>query len=100
MESENRFSEIVSPFGIRQDRQGTGLASRSPSLLGARLGLLHNGKPNAEVLLKAFGERLREHAGVASVRVFEKPHFGVPVDENLVHQMWETCDMVIAGVGD
>lgn len=91
---------VLSPFGRRESYEAAGLAPRRASLQGTRLGVLHNGKPNAEALLTELARRLVARHGVADVRVFEKPHFGVPVDEAQAAQMLESCDVAVAGVGD
>lgn len=91
---------VLSPFGSRETHEAAGLAPRRASLHGARLGVLHNGKPNAEALLTELAQRLVGRHGVADVRVFEKPHFGVPVDDAQAAQMLESCDVALAGVGD
>ncbi len=77
-----------------------GRASRPHSGESVRLGLLNNGKPNAEQLLQAFGYRLADRISISEVRTFEKPDFGESVDENVVVQIQDACDVVIAGVGD
>lgn len=94
------LSAVLSPFGKRESYEASGLAPRRASLVGARLGLLHNGKPNADALLSELGQRLVERYGVAEVRTFEKPHFGVPVGEPQLSAMLESCDVALAGVGD
>lgn len=77
-----------------------GRATRTHSGESVRLGLLNNGKPNAEQLLQAFGYRLADRISISEVRTFEKPDFGESVDENVVVQIQDACDVVIAGVGD
>ncbi|MCL4553165.1 MAG: hypothetical protein M1305_06410 [Candidatus Marsarchaeota archaeon] len=84
-------------IGVAHSR---GRASRTHSGKSVRLGLLNNGKPNAEKLLQAFGYRLADRIRISVVRTFEKPDFGESVDENVVVQIQDACDVVIAGVGD
>lgn len=91
---------VLSPFGMRESHDAGGLAPRRASLRGARLGVLHNGKPKAEALLTELAQRLVERYDVADVRIFEKPHFGIPVDDVQGAQMLESCDVALAGVGD
>lgn len=100
MSTEDSSTDIAPSLGIRKDLNTKRLADRPKSLSGVRLGLLSNGKPNAELLLQAFGYRLADLVGLGDVRIFEKPDFGETVDERLVLRIREMCDVVIAGVGD
>lgn len=101
MTGEFRWAEqIVSPLGKRGSAEVTDLAPRRLTLDGARVGLLHNGKPNAEVLLAEIGVSLGRRYRLAGVSVFEKPHFGSPVRTGQAEQVRAICDVVLAGVGD
>ncbi|MDR5709818.1 MAG: hypothetical protein QN172_05385 [Armatimonadota bacterium] len=70
------------------------------ALRGARVGLVDNGKRNADVFLRALGTLLRERYGVGEVVLRRKPHFAVPVSPELVEELSAQCDFVIPGVGD
>jgi hypothetical protein len=50
------------------------LANRPQALVGLRLGLVHNGKPGGERLLRRTGDRLAAEHGVESITFFAKPH--------------------------
>jgi hypothetical protein len=79
----------------------TELASRRyRSLDGLRLGLLGNSKLNADNVLNAVGDLLREQYSIASVVHRTKPSFSHPAPDDIVEEMVASCDVVIAGVGD
>lgn len=99
-ENVSSLPMVLSPFGMRESYEAVGLAPRRASLKGTRLGVLHNGKPNANALLGELGQRLVDRYGITEVRTFEKPHFGVPVGELQLAEMLESCDVALAGVGD
>lgn len=101
MTGEFRWAEqIISPLGKRGNAEFADLAPRRLTLDGARLGLVHNGKPNAEVLLAEIADSLGQRYQLAGVSVFEKPHFGSPVATGQAEQIRAICDVVLAGVGD
>ncbi|MCX7623876.1 MAG: hypothetical protein N2Z82_09015 [Thermomicrobium sp.] len=84
----------------------TGLATKARaartrrSLRGARVCLIDNGKKNADLLLRAIGDLLRERYGVAEVVLHRKPNASVPIDASAVAELAERCDFAIAAVGD
>lgn len=100
MNTYDGVREAESPIHTKKYRQSNGLASRPSSLSGVRLGLLSNGKPNAGALLRVFGYRLADRVGLSLVVSFEKPEFGDSVDDRLVSQILDSCDIAIVGVGD
>ncbi len=100
MSTGDNSTQVAPLLGMQKDAQVKRLADRPRSLSGVRLGLLSNGKPNAGLLLQAFGYRLADLVGLGDVRLFEKQDFGETVEESVVLRIRETCDVVIAGVGD
>jgi len=70
------------------------------TLQGARVGLVDNGKRNADLFLQALGDLLRERHAVREVVLRRKPHFAVPVPPEVVEELSTQCDFVIPGVGD
>jgi hypothetical protein len=64
---------VLNPLGVAAPPQRH-LAGRPPTLAGQRLGLVHNGKPGGERLLRRTGDRLAAEHGVQSVTFFAKPH--------------------------
>lgn len=93
------MTELMTPFGA----DGTTriqLAPRPASLKGLRLGLLDNSKPNADVLLDAVLEELRDELQPIAVIRGRKPGAGVPGPESLLETLSAQCDAVIVAVGD
>ena len=70
------------------------------TLDGARLGLLSNTKLNADAVLAALGELLGERYALQAVVARTKATFSRPAEDQVVSDLVEQCDVVIAGVGD
>jgi hypothetical protein len=95
------MQRLMSPFGARIPRPATsGLAPRPESLKGLRLGLLNNGKRNADLLLEQVLTELTAELEPAAVIRRRKPGAGVPGPQNLLDELSAECDAVIVGVGD
>src|SRR5579872_2338298 len=73
---------------------------RFTTLDGVRLGLLGNSKLNADEVLCAVGDLLKERYALKSVFVRSKPYFGKPAPDEIVDEMVENSDVVVTGVGD
>jgi len=91
---------ILSPEGTSNGGQAHLAPRRYTTLDGVRLGLLGNSKLNADNVLLAIGELLKERYALKSFFVRSKPYFGTPAPEAIVKEMAENADVVIAGVGD
>jgi hypothetical protein len=76
------------------------LTPRVRDLAGLRIGLLDNGKPNAALVLRTLAEQLRSQNHLGEVATFTKSYFGTPVDEDRAKEIAQSCEAVIAGVGD
>jgi hypothetical protein len=74
------------------------LAPRLVSLHGTRAGILDNSKANAETLMLAVVERLKERYGVREVVKREKGIAGAPSAEILADLT--KCDFVLVGSAD
>jgi hypothetical protein len=94
------FTEILSPEGASSTRQHQLAPRRFKTLDGVRLGLLGNSKLNADAVLLAIGDLLRERYAIESVFVRSKPTFSKPADEDQVQEMLANADVLITGVGD
>jgi hypothetical protein len=81
---------ILDPTGSSQEKHYSLAPRRLRTLDGARLGLLGNTKLNADAVLAAIGELLKERYALESVIA----------EDQVVNELVETCDVVIAGVGD
>jgi predicted ATP-grasp superfamily ATP-dependent carboligase len=88
----------------------TGGAARAPSdvvlasprarLRGATIGLLENTKQNASLFLDELGRLLVDRYGAAGVVARTKRAFALPVSEDLLEELADSCDAVVTGVGD
>lgn len=74
-------------------------APRRP-LAGLRLGVMPNGKYNADHLLVAVAEQLRAQHGLADLVVCPKPSPFRPAPPALLADLRGRVDAVITGVGD
>ena len=97
---------IVNPAG-RSARSVAEVATRPTDLAGLRLGLLDNGKPKADVMVKAVGRLLNERYPLASTfyiqrgtgRLDTRKTGGDAFDE-VLQQVVAEADVVVSGVGD
>jgi hypothetical protein len=64
------------------------------------LGLLDNAKPNAALVLQTLAQQLRSQYHLGEVATFTKSYFGTPVEEDRAQEIAQSCEAVIAGVGD
>src|SRR5205085_2413590 len=91
---------IVSPEGTSHAKQHKLAPRRFKSLDGVRLGLLGNSKLNADAVLLAVGDLLKERYAIESVFIRSKPSFSKPVEDPLVQEIIDNSDIVLTGVGD
>lgn len=91
---------ILDPTGASERAQAATLAPRLRELDGIRLGLLDNAKANAAVVLETLAAQLRAQHHVGEVATYTKSYFGTPVEEDRAQEIAQSCDAVIAGVGD
>ena len=73
---------------------------RPAALAGKRVALIENTKFNSDNLLVKIGNILVNDYGAASARMWRKKNAGVPAHEEIVAEVQQTCDVVVAGVGD
>src|SRR5882724_3802264 len=91
---------ILSPLGTSHAKQHR-LAPRTfKTLDGARLGLLGNSKLNADAVLLAVGDLLKERYAIESVYIRSKPSFSKPAEDELVQELMDHSDVILTGVGD
>ncbi len=91
---------ILDPTGLADAPAAATLAPRVRELGGLRLGLLDNAKPNAALVLQTLADQLRAQHHLGEVTTYTKSYFGTPVEEDRAQQIAQSCDAVIAGVGD
>lgn len=93
-------SILLNPEGHSAERPRELAPRRFTTLDGARLGLLGNSKLNADAVLAAIGDLLRERYALETVIARSKPSFSHPAPPALMDEIVEKCDVVLAGVGD
>jgi hypothetical protein len=89
--------KVWSPLGARATEAKT-LARRRGTLRGARIGVLDNSKPNADVLLDRVAALLVEQHGAASVRTWQKPGSSKPAV--MIEEIAAQVDVVLTGSAD
>jgi len=95
-----RREAILDPTGQAERAGIATLAPRVPDLTGIRLGLLDNTKANAARVLETLAEQLRAQHHIGEASTYAKSYFGTPVEEDRAQEIAQSCDAVIAGVGD
>ena len=73
---------------------------RPASLEGKRVALIENTKFNSDRLLQKVGEVLRAEYGAAEVRMWRKRNASVPAHEEIIGEVRQTSDVMVAGIGD
>jgi hypothetical protein len=91
---------ILDPTGQSELDPAAVLTPRVPDLAGIRLGLLDNAKANAARVLETLAEQLRAQHHIGRVTTYSKSYFGTPVEDDRAQEIAQSCDAVIAGVGD
>jgi hypothetical protein len=91
---------ILDPTGQPEHVRAASLRPRVQDLAGMRLGLLDNAKPNAALVLQTVAAQLRAQHHLGEVTTYTKSYFGTPVEEDRAREIAQSCEAVIAGVGD
>jgi hypothetical protein len=89
--------DVVSPFGIMETAVKP-LARRRATLANARIGVLDNSKPNADVLLGRVAELLAARVGAAEIRRWSKPGSSRPAAN--LDELAGAADVVLTGSAD
>ena len=90
--------QIYAPDG-RVGAQPASLASAPELLTGRRIGILQNGKPNADVLLGHLAERVAERTG-ASVAFTESKNAAVACEDQVLERLTKEVQVVLTGSAD
>lgn len=92
--------EFLDPTNSPAD--ATTLAPRNrASLHGAKIGVVWNGRPNGDVLMRQVVDRISEDYGVTIVDFQKKPLIGNLAPKEVFQGFVEKpVDFVLAGVGD
>jgi len=75
-------------------------APRPGSLQGLRVGLVENTKHNSDRLLRKIGDVLKAEYGVAETRMWRKHNSSVPAHAEIIAELQQSCDVMVAGIGD
>jgi len=73
---------------------------RPGSLQGKRVGLVENTKFNSDRLLQKIGDILKAEYGAAETRMWRKHNASVPAHAEIIAEIRQTCDVMVAGIGD
>lgn len=90
--------EILDPTHQADARELT-LANRLPTLKGATIGIISNGKKGTKPFFDAFEQELIKRYGVAKVVRLTKANYSAPAEPELLTEA-EKWQALIAGVGD
>lgn len=90
--------EILDPTGVDEPLE-TRLAPRG-GLQGKRLGLLANGKTNANRLLQLVAELLKERYELGEVVLVDKRNATAPASDEVLARLLPQCDAVVTAIGD
>jgi hypothetical protein len=91
---------ILSPEGTSNTGHYHLAPRRFETLDGVRLGLLGNSKLNADAVLLAIGDLLKERYALKDVFFRSKANFGKPAPDDVVEEMLDNSDVIVTGVGD
>jgi hypothetical protein len=89
--------DVLDPRGIAPSDVKPA-ARRPASLRGLRIGVLDNGKPNADVLLIRVAELLAERTGAGPIRRWTKPGASHPATNH--DEIAAAVDVVLTGSAD
>jgi hypothetical protein len=90
----NERITVFDPTGLPSTARAT-LSPPLPSIIGKRIGLLDNSKPNADLVLEAIGEELRTTYGVTIAGSWRKPRSNALASDALRRELRDRCDAVI-----
>ncbi len=76
------------------------MAPRPDSLNGKTLGLLANGKRNADHLLDHVAALMAEHYQLKDIVARDKGNASRPCPDDLLQEMLARCDVVVTATGD
>ena len=87
------------PTASRRD-EVVAVGGKVDTLAGKVVGFIDNAKPNFNHLVDDLAELLVANYGVKSVIKRRKRSASVPAPEEVVRELVDQCDVVIAGSGD
>ena len=91
--------KLVDPTVSREPQQNR-RAPRLASVEGRTVGLLSNGKTNADVLLRETAALFKYEHRCEVLEVATKPNFGAPAPRELIDELARECDLLLTATGD
>jgi hypothetical protein len=91
---------ILDPTVSAEESAGAVVAKRVGDLDGKVLGLLHNGKVNADRLLELVREQLGARYQLRDVVTVRKPSASRVAEDAVLDRLARECDAVVTAVGD
>ena len=80
--------------------ENTGIAQRPDTLDGLVVGLLSNNKPNSELLLRDVANLVKKQYAVKDVVEANKGSHRIPAPAEMIAELAEQCDVVIAATAE
>jgi len=90
---------LYDPTATRQPEPGVA-PGKLGSLAGKVVGFIDNAKPNFDHLVDDLADLLTGKYGVRQVIKRQKRSASVPAPDEIVRELADACDVVIAGSGD
>ncbi len=81
-------------------RENTGIAQRPGTLDGLVIGLLSNNKPNSELLLRDVANLVKKQYAVKDVVEANKDSHRIPAPAEMIAELADQCDVVIAATAE
>jgi hypothetical protein len=91
---------LLDPTGTVQLQEHGLTPRRHTTLDGLTVGLVGNSKLNADEILIAVGDLLKERYKIKAIVHDRKQNFSHPAPDEVVDRVIKEADVVIAGVGD
>ena len=91
--------EILDPT-TEAATQTIAFAPRPSALTGKRVALIENTKFNSDQLLRRIGDILKAEYGIAEWKMYRKHNASVPAHAEIVEEVKQSADVMVAGIGD
>jgi len=91
--------EILDPT-TEAATQTIAFAARPSALTGKRVALIENTKFNSDQLLRRIGDILKTEYGVADWKMYRKHNASVPAHAEIIEEVKQSADVMVAGIGD
>jgi hypothetical protein len=91
--------EILDPT-TEAATQTIAYAPRPTALQGKRVALIQNTKYNSDRLLAKIGDILKSEYGAAEWRMYNKHNASVPAHPEIIEEVKQSADVMVAGIGD